>query len=75
MPLDHLALAARGACIPEPPGAITIGKTVLGRLPHIGHCTNSRLKHNSSLLVKKVCLLVLELQPEKVKLSIIAVIT
>lgn len=44
-PLDHQALVAGTACIPEPPGAMAIGERVLGRLPPPGHCTDSGLKY------------------------------
>lgn len=40
-----------------------MGKRVLDRMPHPGHCTGSRLKHTSSL-VEKDNLLVLEIQLE-----------
>lgn len=45
-------------------GIATIGETVLGRLPCPEHCTGRRPKHTPSLPVKKVDLLVLELQPK-----------
>lgn len=63
MPPDHLALVGKGICILGPHGTITIGKIVLDRMPHPGHCTGGRLKHTSSL-VKKDNLLVLEIQLE-----------
>ena len=37
MPLDCLALAARGASNTESHGIITIGEKVFGRLPLSGH--------------------------------------
>lgn len=64
MPLDCLMLVAKEAGIPELHGNVTVGKTVLGRPPHPGHCTDSRLKHDSSLPGKKAYLLSLELLPE-----------
>ena len=72
MPLDHLALVARE---PGPLGTIKSGKIVLSRLSHPGHCTDSRLKHTPSLLMKRVHSLVLEFQPEGVKLSITVIIS
>ena len=53
MPLDHLALWARGACDPEFHGTVTIRETVLGRLPLLGHCTDSRLRHTPVFLSKR----------------------
>jgi len=41
--LDHLALVAREACVSEPHRTVTIRKTILGRLPQLGHCTGSGL--------------------------------
>lgn len=46
-------LVARKACIPGPHETITIGKTVLGRISHPGHCTDSRWKHKLSACEKK----------------------
>lgn len=57
-PLDHLALEARGACIPGSHGNVTIRDSILGRLPPSGHCTGSRLKHTPSLAEKAAYLLV-----------------
>jgi len=51
-PLDHLAPEARGACIPRSHETVTIGGTVVDRLPLPGLCTYSRLKHTSSLSEK-----------------------
>lgn len=48
MPLDHLALVARKACVSRSHQTITIGERVLGRLPSPGNCTHSRLKHTLS---------------------------
>ena len=62
--LDCLALLTKRAGIPELHGTVTIRKTVLSRPPTPGHCTDSRLKHNLSLPVKKAYLLSLELHPE-----------
>lgn len=45
MPLDHLALGAKGTCIPGLHRTVPIGKTVLGRPPPSGHHTDSRWKH------------------------------
>lgn len=39
-----LALVARRVYVPGPHGAVTMGKMVLGRLPFLGHCTDSWLK-------------------------------
>lgn len=36
MPLDHLALVAKRACISEPHRTTTIGKTVMCRVAHQG---------------------------------------
>ena len=33
IPLDCLALMAKGACVPQSYKTVTIGETVLGRLP------------------------------------------
>lgn len=44
-PLDHLALVARGTNLPRPHRSVMIGKIVLGRLSHPGHCTDSRKKN------------------------------
>lgn len=63
LPLDHLALVVRGACS-WPHRTLTTGKTVLGRLAPPGPCTDSRLKHTSSLLGKDSYLLFLELPPQ-----------
>lgn len=57
-PLDHLALEARGSCIPGSHGTRTIRDSVLGRLLPSGHCTDSRLKHTPSLAEKEAYLLV-----------------
>lgn len=61
--LDLLVLVARGTCIPESHGIVTIRETVLGRLPPPGHYTGSKLKLTSSLFVKEAYLLILGLQP------------
>ena len=45
MPLDHLALVARVACVPESHGTATIRETVLGRLTSSEKCTDSKLRH------------------------------
>lgn len=37
MPLDHLALEARGAFLPGSHGAVTIRNSVPSRLPPSGH--------------------------------------
>ena len=52
-PLDHLALVVRGTNLPRPHRSVMIGKIVLGRLSHPGHCTDSRKKIIHSLPVKK----------------------
>lgn len=77
MPLQCLALDAggRAAGVLGSPRIATTGETDCGRLPPPGHCTDSRLKHTPSLLVKRVHSLVLEFQPEGVKLSITVIIS
>lgn len=47
---DHFALVAG---IPELHGNVTIKKTVLGRPPPPGDCTENRLKHKIVFLWKK----------------------
>ena len=64
MPLDHLALVAREACVLGSQKIVTIREKVLNRLQTPGHCTDNRLKENPSLFVNKACLLLLELQPK-----------
>lgn len=59
MPLDHLALEARRACVPGSHGTVTIGETVLGRLPPQG-TASCRLKCTASLSEKEAYLLVQE---------------
>ena len=61
---DCVVLVVKRAGIPELPKHGTISKTALGGPPLSGHYKDSRLKHNSSLLVKMANLLSLELQPE-----------
>ena len=46
IPLDHLALVARGACIPGSHATVAIGEMVHDRLPPPGHCTGSALRHD-----------------------------
>ena len=41
IPLYHLAVVARDTCIPGNYRTLTIVETVLGRLPHPGHCTDT----------------------------------
>ena len=60
MPLDHLA---RGACIPGSHRTVTIIEIVLRRLPSLGYCIDSTLKHTPILFVKVAYLLIQELQP------------
>lgn len=48
------------ACVPGSHRTVTIGDTVLGRLPPEGHCPYSRLKHMPSLSVKETSMLILE---------------
>lgn len=60
MPLNHMALEANEAIIPKSLGKIT-REAVIGRLQPPGHWTDSKLKHNFSLSVKKSYLFVLEL--------------
>lgn len=64
MPLNHLALVARGACILGFHGALSLGATVLGRLLSPEHCALSGLRHISNLSVKEVTSFVLNLQTE-----------
>ena len=52
-PLDHLVLVARGTNFPGPHRSVMIGKIILGRLSHPGHCADSRKKITHSLPVKK----------------------
>lgn len=49
IPLDYLALVARVFYIPGPQGTVAMERTVLGRIPHPGHCTDGRLQHALSL--------------------------
>lgn len=63
IPLDHLALVARGSCVPDSHWMVTIGEAVLGWLPPPEDCTDGRLKHTPSLFGKEAYLLVLELLP------------
>lgn len=60
IPLDCLALVAREACVPGSHETVTIVETVLSRLPHPGHRTDTRLKHSPRLSVKEAYLLVPE---------------
>lgn len=60
-PIDPLALVLRDTCIPETHRTRTIGETILDRLQPPGHCTDSRMKHNSNPSVKEAYLLLLEL--------------
>lgn len=48
IPLDHLALVAKGPCIPGSHGTVAIEETVLGRLPFPEHCSNSRLRQTDT---------------------------
>lgn len=52
VPLDHLALKAKGACVPGSHRTITIRDSVLGKLPSSESCTDGRLKHTPSLAKK-----------------------
>ena len=61
--LDHLVLEAREICVPGSHATVIIRETTPGRLPHLGSCTDSRLKYTPSLSMKDPLLLVLELQP------------
>ena len=45
--LDHLALVAREACVPDSCETAAVGEMVLGRLPPPEHCTNSVLRHSA----------------------------
>lgn len=65
MPLGHLALVAREACVSRSNGTVTIQETILGRLPPRRDCTENRLKHIPSLSVKEAYLFVLELWLEE----------
>ena len=51
IPLQFLALVARGSCISESNKAEIIQETILGRLPPSRHCRD-RLKHTPGLAVK-----------------------
>ena len=62
--LHHLALVARGACVPGSHRTIAMGEAVLCRLSPPGHHIDSSLKHTPSLSVRKSYLHVLELHPE-----------
>lgn len=53
IPLDHLALVAKGACVPGSHGTVTIGEMGCDRLLPLGHHTDSWLKHTPSLSVKE----------------------
>lgn len=65
VPLDHLALAASGACVPGSQGTVTIGKTVLARPPPAPRALCSlQTETRPSLSVKEASLPVLELLPE-----------
>lgn len=61
--LDCLGLVARRACILGSHQSLTIGEVTLGRLPTLGHFTDSRQKYIFSVCVGEANLLVLELQP------------
>lgn len=54
IPLDYLALVSMETCIPGSHGCVTIGETVLDRLPHTEHCIDSRLKYTPSILWKRL---------------------
>lgn len=41
LPLDCLTLVVRGNCFPGFYGTVTIRETVLGKLPSLGHYTDS----------------------------------
>lgn len=64
MPLHHLALVTRGACIPGSHRTVAIEGIVFGRLPTPGYCPDGRQRHNPSFSVKEATLLILELQTE-----------
>jgi len=64
LPFDILSLVAKGAGIPELHGNVAIGKIVLGSIPSPGHCTDSSVKNNTNLPVKKAYLLSLGIQVE-----------
>lgn len=57
-PLDCLALEAKGACVLKSHETLTTEEAALGRLAPPGPCTDSRLKHTSTLFEKEACLLV-----------------
>lgn len=59
--LDCLTLVASGDCFPGFYGNVKIGETVLDRLPSLGNCTDSILKHITKLSVKEAYWLFLEL--------------
>ena len=51
--LGLLAPVTRKACVSGLHGIVTTQKTTVGRLPQLGHWTESRLKYTTSLPVKK----------------------
>lgn len=53
IPLDHLAMMARGTCNPGPFGIITTRDIILGSLPPTEHYTDVRLKCIHSLSEKE----------------------
>lgn len=63
---DLLTLVTRAACISgyQYHITVTMRDTVFGRLLPLGHCTDSRLRHNPRLSVRETSLLVLELWPK-----------
>lgn len=64
IPLDHLALEAREACVSGPHGTKTIGKILFISLPPKGYCTDRLMKHIPTISMERAYLLVLELKHE-----------
>ena len=52
-PFDLLALVVRGTCIPGSHETVTVRKTVLHRLLHSGHCTDSNTNTHPGFLIKR----------------------
>lgn len=59
--LDHLDLAANGACACGYHGTLTNGETIFGQLPPPGHSADSRLNCTLGLSGKDAHVLVTEL--------------
>lgn len=46
-PFNPLVLLAREICVPWSHGTVAVGRTIHGRLPSPGHCTDSGLRPTS----------------------------